>query len=287
MEWGLCSRPVPWSPLSPALSPESGERGSSSPRLLALTLLAFVAACAPTRFDVKSVPVEPFDAVIVPGCPSEEDGSPSRCQLGRAGQAAILWREGWTRNFIVSGSDVHTPYVEAEAIAQAMTLLGVPAQRILLERDALHTDENVYYSLHVAEAAGFRRLAVASYAPAAAWMCVLMERWGHKCSAIPMDEAALEKFLPPYDSALKELRAEKVPVWEPLDQREARIAKVNGYSRPPSWFFYPFYRFLGRSHRPIAPEHQVPITWEERLESSGRTPQATPPSLAAPPARAP
>jgi len=278
---------VPRISLSPTLRPESEERGFCRSKLLVLTLLACVAACAPSRFEVKSIPVEPFDAVIVPGCPSEDDGSPSRCQLGRAGQAAILWRQGWTRNFIVSGSDVHTPYVEAEAIAQAMTLLGVPPQRILLERDALHTDENVYYSLHVAEAAGLRRLAVASFAPVASWMCVLMERWGHECSAIPMDEAALEKFLPPYDAALKALRAHRVPVWEPLDQREARIAKANGYSRPPSWAFYPFYRFLARSHRPIAPEHQVPITWEERLVSSGQTPPATPPSLAAPPVRAP
>src|SRR6202042_2960663 len=114
----------------------------------------------------------------------KEDGSPSRCQVGRAGQAALLWREHWARHFIVSGSDVHTPYVEAEAIAQAMTVLGVPPERIVLERDALHSDENVYYAILVAKKRGFDRLAVASNGPIANGLCAIMVQWGHACSAI-------------------------------------------------------------------------------------------------------
>ena len=38
-----------------------------------------------TRYD---------DAVIVPGCPSEDDGSLSACQMSRAAWAAILWQRG-------------------------------------------------------------------------------------------------------------------------------------------------------------------------------------------------
>jgi hypothetical protein len=236
-----------------------------SSRLASLAALLSLAACVPSRFLVDKPPQNPFDAVIVPGCPSEDDGAPSRCQLGRAGQAALLWRDGWAKNFIVSGSDVHTPYVEAEAIAQAMTVLGVPPARIVLERDALHSDENVYYSVLLARRCGFERLAIAAYAPNAGWLCRVMERWGHACSAIPMDEEALERFLPPYDAKLHALRARRVVPWEPLDQREARIARANEHGRPPSFVLYPLYPFLGASHRPIAPEHPDPITWEERL----------------------
>jgi len=231
--------------------------------------VALSPGCVTSRYRVEQRPDTPFDAVIVPGCPSEEDGSPSRCQLGRAGHAALLWRDGWTRSFIVSGSDVHTPYVEAEAIARAMTVLGVPPARILLERDALHSDENIYYSLRIARANGLERLAVASNGPIASSLCAMMVLWGHACSALAMDVPALERFLPPYDASLHALRARRTPNWEPLPAREERIAKVNGHGRPPSWVLYPFYDWLGPKHPPIAPAHPDAVTWEARLVELG------------------
>jgi hypothetical protein len=235
-----------------------------------ICLLATLLACAglgcSSKYLVSKPPADPFDAVVVPGCPSEDDGSPSRCQMGRAGHAALLWRDGWTRNFIVSGSDVHTPYVEAEAIAQAMTLLGVPPERIVLERDALHSDENVYYSILLAKKRGFARIAIASNGAIASLLCKMMVQWGYPCAAIGMDTDALEHFLPPREASLRALRAPRVVNWEHLSDREARIAKVNGYGRPPSYLLYPFYGWLGPSHRPIAPAHPDSITWAERLE---------------------
>lgn len=226
------------------------------------SLAVHTTACGPSKYLVERAPAVPFDAVIVPGCPSELDGSPSFCQLGRAGEAALLWRRGWTTHFIVSGSAVHTPYVEAEAIAQAMTVLGVPADRIVLERDALHSDENVYYAMRVADDLGFDTLAIASNEPIGSWMCGLMTSWGHRCSSIDMDVAALREMMPAYDARLHALRAPRVEHWEPLDRREARIAKITGHARPPSYLYYPLYRWLGR--KPIAPEHAHAITWEER-----------------------
>ncbi len=221
--------------------------------------------CALSRYQVTRVPTEPFDTVIVPGCPSEENGALSYCQIGRAGQAAILWQEAWTRSFIVSGSDVHTPYVEAEAIAEAMTTLGVPPERIVLERDALHSDENVHYSALLADKLGFRRLAVASNGSIASWLCGLLVDEGRSCAALPMDMHALETYLPAHEQALRSLRAHRVDPWEPLAAREARIARANGHGRPPSFVFYPLHGWLGASHVPIAPAHPIPITWAERL----------------------
>ncbi len=239
-------------------------------RLLVIVAACFVGACGPSKYLVTRPPPEPFDAVVLPGCPSEENGSPSRCQMGRAGHGALLWREGWTKNFIVSGSDVHTPYVEAEAIAQAMTVLGVPPERILLERDALHSDENVYYPVLLAKRLGLNRLAVATNGPVAGWMCSFMEKFGHDCFFIKMDTDALEKFLPAYEPTLRALRARKTENWEPLSDRESRIAEINGYGRPPSWFLYPFYGWIGASHKPIAPAHPEAQTWSERLQELGQ-----------------
>jgi DUF218 domain len=233
-------------------------------KLIALVLLLIPTGC--TKYVVDRPPAAPFDAVVLPGCPSEDDGSPSRCQIGRAGQAALLWSEGWTRNFIVSGSDVHTPYVEAEAIAQVMTVLGVPPERIVLEPDALHSDENIYYSLVIAGKKGFTRLAVASNGSVASLLCSMMVHWGHDCSAIKMDVVALARLLPRHEAAIHSLRAPRSKSWVGLADREARIARTNGHSRPASFLFYPLYGWLASSHRPIAPAHDEVVTWEERLE---------------------
>jgi hypothetical protein len=147
-----------------------------------------------------------------------------------------------------------------------MTVLGVPPETILLERDALHTDENVYYSLRLANEAGLKRLAVASNGFIASWMCGVMVQWGHACSGIALDLDALSAFLRPHDAALHALRAHRTKDWEPLVAREARIAKVNGHSRPPSFVLYPLYGWLGPTHRPMAPEHPPPLTWAARLD---------------------
>src|SRR3954467_14171611 len=79
----------------------------------------------------------PFDVVIVPGCPSLDDGAMSPCQMSRAVWASILWKRGVASSFITSGSAVHSPYVEAEALAAGMVALGVPPERIWLEPNAL------------------------------------------------------------------------------------------------------------------------------------------------------
>ncbi len=236
------------------------------PLALGILLVGCLLSGCTSKYLVTRPPADPFDAVLIPGCPSEDDGSLSRCQLGRAGHAALLWGEGWTRYFIVSGSDVHTPYVEAEAIAQVMTVLGIPPQRIVLERDALHSDENVYYAVLLAKKLAYARIAVASSGSVAGLLCKMMAKWDYPCAAIAMDTDALERFLPPYEARLRALRAARVADWESLGDREARIAKTNGYGRPPSFLLYPFYGWLAHSHRPIAPAHPEAITWAERLE---------------------
>src|SRR5438128_443276 len=125
------------------------------PRAAALIVLCAgaLAGCAPT-YLIGRDPAERFDVIVVPGCPTEGEGRLGRCLIGRAAWAATLWERGQAARFITSGGAVHSPYVEAEALAEAMTALGVPAERIWLERQALHTDENMYFSLLLARALG-------------------------------------------------------------------------------------------------------------------------------------
>jgi hypothetical protein len=231
--------------------------------LVAVILGTTVTPGCASRFDLR--PDEParFDAVIVPGCPSEDDGALSRCQMSRAVWASLLWQRGMAGAFIVSGAAVHSPYVEAEALAQAMAALGVPGDRIWLERDALHTDENMYFSLRIARALGLRRLAVASQHGHAAWGCQMLADWGQWCRALPVDLAAVVAAgaLP----RLSPLRTPAEPRWQPLAVRERARAAQSGWRRPPSFILYPYIGYLklnGQRWIPIVPAAvSPPTTW--------------------------
>src|SRR5690606_2646511 len=133
------------------------------------------------------------------------------CQLGRAGWAAWLYHQGAARYVVPSGSAVRSPFVEAEAMAAAMALLGVPPDRIILEPHAMHTDENMWNSLRIVRHFGWQKIAVASNGSQAVWACRMLEDWQQPCHAFALDIDALEKFLPEHEPALMKLRARRVP----------------------------------------------------------------------------
>jgi hypothetical protein len=238
-------------------------RSTISVRALVLATALLTGGCA-ARFDLK--PSEParFDAVIVPGCPSEDDGALSRCQLSRAVWATLLWRRGVTGAFIVSGAAVHTRYVEAEALAQAMAALGVPGERIWIEPNALHTDENMFYSLQIARALGLPRLAVASQHGHAAFGCQMLADWGQSCRALGVDLPAVIAAAAGDLPRLSSLRTRAQEPWLPLPARERARAQWTGRRRPPSFLLYPYIGFLklnGERWVPIAPARPPLQTW--------------------------
>ena len=64
-------------------------------RKLAVGALLAASGCGLGRLEQHGAPATPYDLVIVPGCPSNPDGSPSRCQLARAIWATLLWERGY------------------------------------------------------------------------------------------------------------------------------------------------------------------------------------------------
>lgn len=239
-------------------------------RALLACLVAIVAGCA-AHYEVRPTATTHFDAVIIPGCPSEEDGSLSPCQMSRAAWAAILWQRGFAGAFITSGAAVHSRYVEADAIAAGMVALGVPAERIWLEENALHTDENMYFSLRIARALGFQRLAVASQKGHAAWSCRMLEDWGQKgCGAFSVDMDAVLASHPL--ERLRAVRTRPVGEWQPLAARERLLARRTGRHRPPSYFLYPMLGWLrinGERWIPFAPPGPPHVTtWADEARSA-------------------
>ena len=231
-----------------------------------------VAGCA-AHYEVRPTATTRFDAVIIPGCPSEDDGSLSPCQMSRAAWAAILWQRGLAGAFITSGAAVHSRYVEADAIAAGMVALGVPADRIWLEEDALHTDENMYFSLRIARALGFHSIAVASQKGHAAWSCRMLEDWGQTaCGAFSVDMSAVLALHPL--ARLGAVRTAAVAGWQPLAERERALARRSGRHRPPSYLLYPMLGWLrinGERWIPYAPAGPPRVTtWAEHVRSAQR-----------------
>jgi len=199
-------------------------------------LLTLLVGCGTSRLEMRGAPDKPFDVVIVPGCPSEADGSLSRCQMARALWAARLWDLHWAKNFITSGAAVYTPYVEAEAIAAAMAAAGVPADRIYLEPHALHTDENMFYSLQIARALRFGSVAVAS--DAGAWDCLMLLDWGQACRSFTIDREWVRRRHQEIFGALQKVRTPRRDDFVSLREREREIARRTGRHRPPSYLLY-------------------------------------------------
>jgi vancomycin permeability regulator SanA len=236
-------------------------------RFVHLVLLSMISACSP-KYVLHAMPNHAFDAVVVLGCPSEMNGAPSRCQIERAGEAAYLWKHGASKNFIVSGAAVHSPYVEAEALAQIMETLGVPSERIFLERNALHTDENILYAIGIANEQHFDNLAVTSQEWHADLGCRMMVSRGRTCSAFGTHARDLAELLPQNDSKVAELRAPRVDPWRPLKERKGEEHSESGDERPPSYVLYTMLSF-GLQWNPHKDALLPALTWRERSAELG------------------
>ena len=240
-----------------------------------MLLAAVMSACA-GHFEVRAPVQKAFDAVIVPGCPTLPEGGLSKCLQRRAVWAAMLWERGQAAHFITSGAAVHTPFIEAEALGRAMHALGIPKERIFLETHALHTDENVFNSLRIAQKMGFARLGIASERGQALGACQMLAQWhaGGTCGAFVMETSLVEHRRTELTPMLLNVSARKVEGFLPLAEREKeRAARLGRKQRPPSYVLYPVMTFLqlfGKTDwRPFHPEEIQVLNLGDYLRAAG------------------
>lgn len=103
---------------------------------------------------------EPFaalDAIVVLGAPLGPGGILSPLVRERAAAAAALWHAGGGRLVIASGGVTQgAPRAEADAIAEALTALGVPD--VVTERASRTTRDNARLTKPLLDALGARSL---------------------------------------------------------------------------------------------------------------------------------
>ena len=177
---------------------------------------------------------------IVPGCPAEANGAISHCQQRRVAWVVRLWEQGLFSHVITSGAAVYNPVVEADALAEALVAVGIPEHVILRERDAMHTDQNIAWSLNLAEDHGFQSVVVASDTGHAQQGCAMVRAWSDlPCTAPMMDYRRVRDDLLTGAFDLPELKIPLLDNWMPLKEKEELLAKELGTNpRPPSLFVY-------------------------------------------------
>jgi len=116
---------------------------------------------APVRDLAKVAAVKPLDAIIVPGVPFN-NGTWDSVMKGRVLWSYILYKDGYTRNVIYSGSAVYSPYYEGIVMGLYAEQLGIPRGHIFYETKARHSTENIYYAYLLAKKQGFKSIGLAT-----------------------------------------------------------------------------------------------------------------------------
>ena len=126
---------------------------------------------------------DPYDAIIVPGYPFRPNGKMNPIYKVRLYWAYHMYKTGKTKNIIVSGSAVHTPYVEAKVCALYLIEMGIDPDHIIMEDRAEHSLENVFYSMEIAKEHGFKKVAVVSDKAHSYMIKYLANKFDHQIEA--------------------------------------------------------------------------------------------------------
>lgn len=133
----------------------------------------------------KGLENQPYDAIIVPGFPYNGQ-SWDRVHAMRIIWAKYLYKKGYTKNVIFSGSAVATHYIESRIMADYAQKLGIPEEHLFTEEKAEHSTENVYYSYRLAKEKGFSKIALATDPYQTSYMRKFMRKFELPIGLLPI-----------------------------------------------------------------------------------------------------
>jgi uncharacterized SAM-binding protein YcdF (DUF218 family) len=103
-----------------------------------------------------------FDAIIVLGTPTLDDGTPSPEQRERVDEGVREFKAGVSHELIMTGGAAHNSFAEGEAMKKLAVSEGVPAEDVIVEGQAQDTIQNIYYSDQILEAHHWHTVEVVS-----------------------------------------------------------------------------------------------------------------------------
>ena len=127
----------------------------------------------------QNATLDKVDTIIVLGCPTKADGSPTPQQRERVLEGVREYERGVSSHIIMTGGAAHNHFVEAHAMALLAEANGVPASAIVEEDQARDTIQNIYYSNKIMEARGWHSAEVISSAYHLPRTALILERYPH------------------------------------------------------------------------------------------------------------
>jgi uncharacterized SAM-binding protein YcdF (DUF218 family) len=103
-----------------------------------------------------------FDAIIVLGTSSDNDGNPTSWQLMRVAEAVREYERGVAPRLILTGGATNKGFVEAETMARTARSMGVPASAIVVEAQAMDTIQNARFSVRILQQHGWSSAEIVS-----------------------------------------------------------------------------------------------------------------------------
>jgi uncharacterized SAM-binding protein YcdF (DUF218 family) len=194
---------------------------------LSTFFLLFLSCASPVKSYHKAVATAPYDILIVPGIPYQDQDWTSNVMKDRVVWAFYLYKKGIARNVIFSGNAVYTPYVEGKIMALHAIALGIPEKHVFSETKAEHSTENLIYSFRMAKKMGFEKIAVATDPFQSNTLKTYAWDYGIPVAFIPIVYDSLRRFN--IDSSFQIDPSEAyVNDFVPLPQRENSIKRFMG-----------------------------------------------------------
>lgn len=181
----------------------------------------------PARRLKQAATVAPFDAIIVPGIPYDGHSWDS-VMKARIIWAWVLYKNGYTKNVIFSGSAVYTPYKEAYIMGRFGEKIGIPKEHIFYDTVAEHSTENVYYSYLKAKELGFKSIALATD-PFQSWLLrsYTKRRFGTPIYHLPFVTDTLKEYNS-LNLRISSAKLKEPASWQSIKERENFRTRLRG-----------------------------------------------------------
>ncbi|CAN5472571.1 hypothetical protein BH10ACI4_BH10ACI4_22640 [soil metagenome] len=119
--------------------------------VVAIVLFTFIVALVVNDLSIPNHNTDAthFDTLVVLGCPTNPDGTPSPEQRERVLEAVREFKSGVAPHVIMTGGAAHNAFTEAHSMAQLAIANGVPSAAIVEEDHANNTIQNLVYSAQI------------------------------------------------------------------------------------------------------------------------------------------
>jgi len=201
-------------------------------KISALILIALVVqSCyflgpSPRKRLRSAARMKPIDVAIVPGLPLY-NGQWDTLLKTRILWSVFLYKKGYVKKILFSGSAVYTKWKEGHAMAEYAEKLGVQRKDIIVDTMAEHSTENLFYGNELAKKHGCKTVALASDP----FQCAMLYKFARR----KIDNKV--HFLPVIFDSIKNSFSINVPVdtnlykkpnFIPIEERQTAAERLKG-----------------------------------------------------------